>query len=227
MKKLTLVLLGLWVAMIFAGTVDSGPQSMNHAFKINSKSLSGMDLSFQVPEFEITTETVGNKTYQRLNLPGAGSLMQSGMPELPTVSANIAIPARGSVSIVATGATERVINQYLAYPLQQGAELDSPKGFVLNAQYYSEGALYPEAAIEYSDPQILRDFRIVTVQINPFSYNAQTGELIVRETVNFRINYNSSPGINELVSEPTQISSAFAKLYEGVILNFADYRSFL
>ena len=225
MKKLTLVLLGLWVAMIFAGTVDSGPQSMNHAFKINSKSLSGMDLSFQVPEFEITTETVGNKTYQRLNLPGAGSLMQSGMPELPTVSANIAIPARGSFSIQALAATERVIPNYLAYPLQQGAELDAPKGFVLNADYYSEGALYPEAAIEFSDPQVMRDFRVITIQINPFSYNPQTSELIVRETVDFRIDFSNSAGINELAGEPTQISSAFTKLYENTILNFNDYRS--
>ena len=188
MKKLMLLLLGLCVGMMFAGTVESVPQNMNQAFEITSKSPSGMELSFTIPGFEIVTETVGGKTYQRLNMPGSGQLMISGMPELPTVNTTIAIPAHGSISIQDLGVTQRLINQYLAYPLQHGSELDEPKSFVLNADYYSAGNLYPEAAILYSDPVIMRDFRIVNIQINPFTYNALTGQLTVRETIDFRIN---------------------------------------
>ncbi|MDZ4182385.1 MAG: C25 family cysteine peptidase, partial [Candidatus Cloacimonadaceae bacterium] len=119
------------------------------------------------------------------------------------------------------------VAQFRAYPLQQGQELESPKAFVIKNSFYNGGGIYPEAAIEYSDPLVIRDFRIITIQINPFSYDAQNEELIVREDISFRLNYDNSPGINELQGELTGFSPSFAKTYESIILNFNDYRQLM
>ncbi len=224
MKKIILLLICIWVSMMFAVTGTQIPASATQAFQITSRSGSSMDISFRVPEYEITEETLGTKTYHHIQIAGSGSLLEQGLPELPTLTTSIAIPARGSVSIEAIGSQVRQLGSYLPYPVQQGRDLDSPKGFVIDNAYYTGGSAYPEAAIQYSDPYILRDLRIVSVQVNPFIYDPQTGILSVRESIDLRVHYNSAPGLNEMNSEPLHISPAFAKLYEFAVLNFNDFR---
>jgi hypothetical protein len=147
------------------------------AFQIGSRSVNSMDITFTLPEFEVRQETAGGQIYHRISLSEAASLMQSGMPELPMISTTIAIPHQGGVSIEVLSAQHSILPQYNAYPLQQGNELESPKAFIKNQDFYSSTGTYPSQQIEYSDPMILRDFRIVQIQINPFSYNASTQEL--------------------------------------------------
>jgi len=211
--------------MVFASIDEATVQSYNSAFRIGAKTPNYMQVNFTLPEFTISDEVMGALNYSRVNIPGAATLMEPGMPELPTVSTSIAIPARGQVSIEVISSQQRVIGNFLPYPVQQGNDLESPKSFVINNDFYSGLGTYPEAAIKYGDPTILRDFRIITVQMNPFSYNAETGELIIHDNIEFRLNYNSETGINELLTEPTAISSSFDSLYESMILNYADYRS--
>ncbi|MDZ4182175.1 MAG: hypothetical protein U1B83_04800, partial [Candidatus Cloacimonadaceae bacterium] len=102
MKKLVvLVLFSVCVYLIFAAPSEHQFRSYNDAFSIASKTASYMDINFSLPEFEIVEENVGGATYHRILMPDAGTLMESGMPELPTISINIAIPRRGGVSIEA------------------------------------------------------------------------------------------------------------------------------
>jgi hypothetical protein len=52
-----------------------------------------------------------------------------------------------------------------------------------------------------SNPVILRDFRLVGIQVNPFSYNPQSHTLTINQSISFRVNYLNEPGINELEGE--------------------------
>jgi len=74
---------------------------------------------------------------------------------------------------------------------------------------------------------ILRDFRIINIQVNPFSYNAGNQELTLNSSIDFRLNYTSTPGINELEGELTSVSPAFSNIYESIILNYDDYRNLM
>lgn len=224
-RLLTLVLVSLIASIVFAGITDNTVVSYNSAFALGQKTSSSQRISFTLPEFQIQEEQAGNQSFGRIFLPNTGTLMEQGMPELPTISTNIAVPHQGKVSIEVLSSQQRIISGFLPYPVQQGSSLESPKSFVINSDYYSSGSSYPQAALEYSDPMILRDFRIVTVQINPFSYNAQTGELTVHENIEFRLNYSNEASVNELMDEPLSISASFDKTYQSMILNYADYRS--
>lgn len=226
MKRLIVLILASLIAITgFAAVSDNGVANHNSAFRLGGRNATYQQVDFTLPEFDVLTESAGNTMYSRILLPQAGTLMEQGMPELPVISATIAIPARGKVNIEVISSQQRTISGFLPYPLQQGSELESPKSFQINSDFYSGGSSYPESVIQYGDPVILRDFRIITVQINPFSYNAQTGDLTVYENVRFRLNFDPAPGINELPVEPQNISPSFAKLYESLILNYADYRS--
>ena len=226
MKRLFLVLLASLVCgLAAAAAIGEVMPAYQSAFQIGSRSVNSMDITFTLPEFEVRQETAGGQIYHRISLSEAASLMQSGMPELPMISTTIAIPHQGGVSIEVLGAQHSILPQYNAYPLQQGNELESPKAFIKNQDFYSSTGTYPSQQIEYSDPMILRDFRIVQIQINPFSYNASTQELTAYTNIQLRVNYTSGPGINELPAPVQQVSASFDKIYSSLILNYGDYRN--
>lgn len=226
MKIVAFVVLACLIASFGFGLGnDQSIKSFNSAFTMGAKSSSWMQLGFSLPDYTVENEQVRGTNYQKLIIPEAATLMQSGMPELPIITTSVAVPVHGNVSVEVISSQQLTIPNFRPYPVQQGDNLDSPKSFLLNNDYYTNGGNYPEAAIQYSDPMILRDFRIVTLQVNPFSYNAQTGELTVHNDIQFRLNFDNAVGVNELDSEPQEISASFANMYESFILNFDDYRN--
>lgn len=228
MKRLALLLiLSLLYGLAVAAGADFALTSYQSAFEIQSHNSRQMDVNFTLPEFEVSEEAMGDQIYHRIHIPGTGTLMQSGMPELPVITTSFAIPHQGGVNIEVLHSEQTVYTQFNAYPLQHGSELEAPKAFQINNSYYSSGGIYPSAAIEYSDPMILRDFRIVTVQINPFSYNPGTQELIVHNSISLRVNFTNEQGINELPAPVQYISPSFDKLYSSIIQNYADYRNIM
>ncbi len=228
MKKLAmLILVSLFCGLVYAAGVPNLPASYKSAFEFQAQDFSGMDIFFTLPAFEIKKELSNGQTFQRINLPDASTLMQDGMPELPVITTTIAIPHQGSVVIEVQNAQHSILSQYKAYPLQQGNELGRPKAFVQNIDYYSNGGAYPASAVEYSDPMILREFRIVTIQVNPFSYNAGTNELTVYDNIQLRVNFTGETGVNELPAPVQYISPSFDKIYNATIQNYSDYRDIM
>jgi len=223
-RSIALILILLAGCIVFANINDNLPANLNSAFTLGAKNSSSLQVNFTLPEYSVQEETYGGAVYHKIMLPLSGTLMETGMPELPVVCTSIAIPHTGGVNIEVLSTQQTVIPNFLPYPVQQGNSSESPKGFIINNEYYNSGNNYPEMLIEYSEPSILRDFRIITIQINPFSYNAQTGELTVKHNIEFRLNFTQEQGINELPNEPANISASFDKIYDSMILNYGDYR---
>ncbi|MDD4224297.1 MAG: C25 family cysteine peptidase [Candidatus Cloacimonetes bacterium] len=228
MKRLLLLLLaGISVSFIFATASEFSPIQPDQAFTVSNKAADHTDIHFNLPQFDIEQTEGGGSNFQRIVLSGAGSTLASGLPELPTLSMNLAIPRQGGVQVSVIGQEQSVIPGFMAYPVQQGLQEETPKSFVIDSNYYANGPIYPASLVEYSDPMILRDFRIVNVQVNPFSYDPQTQELTVNHNLDLRISYIPGPSVNELEGELLSVSPAFAKIYESMILNFDDYRDIM
>ena len=226
-KKVSLVLmLGLSLSAILALNDNILPQA-NQAFQITTKATNYLDIQFTLPSYDIIEEEANGNIYQRIMMPEAGTTLESGLPELPTLSIMLAIPRQGSVQIETLNSQTEVIAQFLPYPVQEEQDSASPKSFVIDNAYYENGVPYPANLIQISDPVILRDFRLVGIQVNPFSYNPLNHTLTIIPSVSFRINYLNEPGINELEGELQFISPAFANIYESIIFNFDDYRNLI
>jgi len=82
MNKLFIVLLLCSLIGSMVAMTDMVSANMN-AFRIDSKSVNKMQISFQIPDFTIGEEYAGGNTYHRINIDGAGQLLEPGMPELP------------------------------------------------------------------------------------------------------------------------------------------------
>ncbi len=198
-----------------------------NAFRVESKSGNSIQVSFRIPDYIIDEEHIGGNTYHRIHMDGAGLILESGMPELPVVTTTIAIPNTGNYQIQVVGSRMKTYPQILPYPSQQNTESDNPKSLQVNDSFYSGSSSYPSQFLESSQPLILRDFRIITVQVNPFVWDAQTGEMSVYEELDFSVTFNDQPGANEIYEPLTGISSVWVNLYEALILNFDDYRNLI
>jgi len=136
MKRIVpLLLVGLCVCYAFAAANEQLPIQHKQAFSIVDKSTSHMDIRFTLPEFEIEEVAIGESVFHRIIMTGAGSTLDSGYPELPTLSISVAIPRQGSVNVEALSYQQNLLTQFHAYPVQQGQELESPKSFVIDSDY--------------------------------------------------------------------------------------------
>jgi len=224
MKKLALLLLCIWVGLAGAMTMDMEAQGMNQAFRITGRTANTMNISFSPGSFRIEEERVGDTVYQHIVMPGASSTIDEGMPELPLIGASVIVPAHGTVSVRSNATNPRSLGVFKPYPVQQRMDLESPKSFLYNDEFFSGNSTYPAVTTSYSEPAILRDFRFVSLQVSPFFYDAGTGELSVYDNLELELEFGNGPGLNELAEEPSYVSPYFDKLYSATFLNYDDYR---
>lgn len=222
MKRTLVLLLGLCCMQLMA--LEGQFTKLNTGFSILQRSSNSMDLRFTLPHYTITNIEAEGNIYQKVSISGAGSLVEKGLPELPVISTTIAIPAHGSVSLEVLRATQQVLQGVTPFPVQDASLPELGRAFSKNQGFYSSNQVFPQRDIVVSQPMILRELRIITVAVSPFEFDAGTGDLRVRESIDIRFNFSSEPGVNELPSAPQFLSQAFAKTYESMILNFADYR---
>jgi len=198
-------------------------QVANDAFTIGSKTAQSMEIQFALPDFEIVEENASGTVYQKINMQNSGYLTETGMPELPTLSTMIAIPNQGSVQVELIDTHTKMIKHIIPYPSQGGIYETDSRNLTINSACYEGSQIYPQEIVRYSDPQIMRDFRLVTIQVQPFAWDSSTHDMIVRERISIRVRFTDEPGINELPSSPN-ISYSFDKIYESLILNYRDFR---
>ncbi|MBW6514735.1 MAG: immune inhibitor A, partial [Candidatus Syntrophosphaera sp.] len=211
MKKiLALSVLALFgIAALTAETLSTA-----NLFRVERSDGSQVKLALTTPVPVITEKSVAGITVREVSLEGVPSTAANGMPELPVLSTMIAIPAQGSYTLNYTYSGV----EYIA--------LDNPQIHVNDhdpGPGYSPDRLFPAEPVNGSDPAILRDFRVVQVNVYPYQYDLNTQQLRVYQNVQVTLDFNSEPGINELPAY-TNYSYAFTKLYEAQIANFADYR---
>lgn len=222
MKRLLLIVIGLCCLPLIA--LENDFSKLNSGFFVSDQSSDSIDLKFTLPQYELEAISQEGELYQKIMVKGAGTLTEQGYPELPVLTTTIAIPAQGNVEVEILSARQSIISGIKPYPAQDESLPVSGRVFLQNASFYNGKQEYPSRDLVVSQPMILRDLRIVTVSVSPFVYDAGAQELKVRESIDIRLRFSPEPGVNELMNHDVQISPAFAKIYESMILNWHEYR---
>ena len=218
------VVLALIATSAFAAINEYVPVDYSSAFRVTNGSSGQMNIRFTLPDYTLENVTVGDKQFQKVHIKDAGHTLDDGLPQLPFLTLTIAIPRRGAPQLSLANTQTQVISNINAYPVQEGMAEENPKGFVYNADFYHNNTLYPQSPLVCGEPYILRDFRLISIQVNPFSYNASMQELTVNESMEFVLGFVDQPSVNEMDGEFTGYSPSFRKVYEANIHNFAQYR---
>lgn len=199
-------------------------QSSGNAFSSGVKTPTSLNVTFTLPEYEINSEAVDGVMYQKITLKDAGYYADEGSPKLPYLSTMIAIPNHGQVSVEVLDTRDTIMHHYLPFPVQKESFTHTKRDFKFNTAVYESGQKYPRDEITCSEPQIMRDFRVIQVQIQPFVWDSATHQLLIRDHMEFRLNFSDQPGANE-INEPLRISPAFDKIYRSLLLNYDDFRN--
>ncbi|MBM4403803.1 MAG: gingipain R, partial [Candidatus Cloacimonetes bacterium] len=221
-RIITFVLCCLLLASLYGGEINHNQSSI--PFSIVSRSQSEMNIQFSLPEHHLETKRDQGITWQRILMDQGIYQADAGVPDLPVLSFSIAIPVQGSVQVDLLRSSTRVVSDFIPYPSQDGLRNNDNQTFRINESYYQGRSNFPERVIDHSPPMVMRDLRIITVQVSPFIWDPGTRQLTIHDDMDIRVHFTSNPGENELSQSPTLISSLWAKQYEAMVLNFDDYR---
>lgn len=159
---LTAILLSVIPFAIFAQAAQ-----VTNPFSLNRSGATEVSLHFELPAFELVESQVKGETLTRVKIENTPYLFIDETETLPVFSTLIAIPYNGGVSL-------QTLSQTPASEYRAKLDFDG-----LLKEESRNGKLYPENGIQLSEPQILRDYRVVSLNVYPFQYDKATGKLIV------------------------------------------------
>ncbi len=224
MKKICLAFFTLSLFSLILAVTTTPAQVTVHSFKVLSQHSDYVDVEFTLPQYKVENEVIENITYQHYSIESGTTSIEPGMPEFPIFSTMIAVPYKGNVRLEVLSQKSTFISNQVPYPCQYQLETQqSPKTFLKDTEYYQTGSQYPTKTINISNPQVIRDFRVVSLMVSPFSYNAKNRDVQVQETMTMRIHFLPGQGENEM-TPPIQYSRSFENIYQSMILNYENMR---
>ena len=224
MKKILLLSLVMLVAsMLVAETVslNNGSNAINVISSSNSQTV----IDYTVSNFEKTNIEINGEVYNQLKLNGFANMIDTGKPELPKISRSIIIPNAAKMDV-------RVIDgDYVEFDMNIAPSKgnlirtvnpeDVPFSF---GNVYNENAFYPAKLATLSSPYIMRDFRGIVVNVNPFQFNPVTNILRVYTNIRVEVN-NVGMGTENIKFRNSNAEvSTFSEIYETHFLNYQTNR---
>ena len=188
MRKTTLPWPLLALLMLIPLTLAAQTLPGGSAFSISRNSTDGIQISFQLPDWQLETVQRGGEAVGRVRVDGIPNLFIGEEETLPVFSAMVAIPYSGGVSLSFSDGS---------VPLRESVRLDFDSALAAEQNEGKSGvSLYPAAGAQISEPMVLRDLRVVTLNVHPFQYDRAKGELIVRENITISLDFGSSASVN-------------------------------
>ncbi|MDZ4181721.1 MAG: C25 family cysteine peptidase, partial [Candidatus Cloacimonadaceae bacterium] len=180
-------------------------------FEILSESTNGIDIRFNLPAWNYQSSASRDPELKRVQIDEAQYLFFEEQESLPIFSATIAIPYSGNANLSVVNTRHRMESNIR---LEFDAELTQERA---SGKY--RDSIYPAQYIQISEPMIMRDFRIVTVNVYPFQYDQDRRELSVNESIDFHLSYDA-PDSSPLTSANLRLSKSLESIYRGLILNY-------
>ena len=225
MRKFLLFSLSIFFPiLVFSGNYEYDFDQT--AARITGSDSHGLTIELDVPDFQLTAESLNGNQYSRLKIPGWGVTGEFGRPELPVISRMIALPYEAKIEYSFEIIESETISGLDIAPLQH-YKSDNPAvaaaDFILDDQTYTSDKLYPESRITVSDPVIMRDLRMARVTVNPFRYNAARRELEVVKRMRVNISFvDDANPVNPKINRRGKVSSSFLPLYRSIAENYDD-----
>ncbi|MBI5537465.1 MAG: hypothetical protein HY898_32380 [Deltaproteobacteria bacterium] len=202
---------------------ELAPKGAGYRVNLLSFESGKADIEVLLPDITRTMEVHNGKTYQKLNLPGAGSTRELGRPAVPVVSFLLGLPP-GTDTAWIEGynpiETQRA-DKITLIPAQATSVEDAPKpDFVVDTAFYGTDAAYPNTAYSVDPVSTWRNYRVVRVTVNPFQYNPSRKQLDVSTRVQLSVRFADNK------SEPKDTvdegESSMAQAYGSGMVNYPE-----
>lgn len=198
----------LLIIPMMASTLNSSSQN---AFELRSQTSASVDVRFMLPTWNYSVPDISKPNQKQIRSGETPNLFIDEEETLPIFTTTIAVPYSGGVDISVLN-TNQQLQGNIELSLKNALNEERKAG-----RYTAEH--YPENYIRISEPMVIRDMRVVTVNIYPFQYRSQADELTINQSIDFRLTFNNMPSVNE-IEPPTAISRSFERIYKAMILNY-------
>ncbi len=186
-------------------------------FRVAESNAERIVLEIASPAPQIERVLIGGESFNRISIEGAEFTAEDGHPELPLFSGMVAIPPNASYNLSYEITQSRRITNVRPSPVT------GRSGSLRLSEVYQDNTRYPQEQVKRADDGWMRDFRVLPLQVCPFSWDSAGNALTHYEKIRITIDL-SYPASDGGPLSYTTLSPAFTKLYEAQILNFADYR---
>jgi hypothetical protein len=182
-------------------------------------------LEYRIGGFASDEILINGIPHAVIQLPGEGTLLETGLPQLPRVARSIMIPddARMAVRVL-----DREFQDLPSLPVAPS------KGNLLRTvdpetvpyafdEFYQTDAWYPADVVSHADPYILRDYRGMAVLFHPLQYNPASHTLRVTTYLKVEIVSAGVGQVNvmERLGPRGKLSRDFEQIYDDRFMNFA------
>jgi len=201
-------------------------------FKAIPSGSSGNTVRLDFPAIGITSEELGGRQYQQVQLPAGdklfnGEMAIDGEPAVPLVSTFLAVPDRAGINYTVEYSGFDIIEDIDLAPTQPSTPESGgkPVPFTLNSDIYSKDEFYPTQIAQVADPVIMRDVRMVQVIMYPVQYNPVRRQLKVYRDLHVAVTFDGDNIVNPKTTRFDSISDGFYPIYKSLIANFDQFYS--
>ncbi len=181
-------------------------------------------LNLQINSFVKNTVKIGNSEYWQLSLNKGANTCEIGSPDLPKVAGSIIIPPTAGMKFKINKVKFEDMPMTIAPSrgniLRNVNPAEVPYTF---AETYQKDQFFPNELFDLSKPYILRDFRGITVNFQPFQYNPVQKILRVYTELEIEVYSEGFDDFNSLTQQPNGYNRYFKDIYANHFLNFSDY----
>jgi len=223
MRKYFLFSFLIMSIILFSEIIEIDNNIGSELFSVEMERSEQIIINFSLDQFKIEMLNENGIDYSHIKYEGEGEFALEGKPDLPRFTRLIAIPDVGDVQVNVIDQTQHIIQDINIYPRQSldGSERSLDNEFLIDSEFYDGTQSFPGQFVEISEPAILRDFRVVSLTINPFIYDPESSELIVIENIEVKISISGNEGLNTRDSNRKR-SRNFEPLYRSSILNYDE-----
>ena len=181
-----------------------------------------IEVDYVFPGVNITQIENGEEIFDLIRLEGTGYMGTIGAPELPVYTKLFAIPDRARVKVKSAEPVYKTYQNISAYPHQE-FEYGHPQNtdqLAVDESVYGESAMFPEKWVTLGKPAIMRDFRIIPVNVYPVRVNPATGEIQVLAGLHLELEFEDGATENMKTRHFSQTVPTFNSYYSSSIANY-------
>jgi hypothetical protein len=182
-------------------------------------------LEFTIPGFYLDTVIIDNKNYSRVNMYGDVDYMMKGYPRLPRIARSVIIPDDKEMKLRIITEEIKRIDILPVMPSKGNIPRNISPSLVAYefSNFYLSGDIFPAEVVTLSKPFIMRDFRGISVYVNPLRYDAKNEQLIILKKLVVEV-YPEGISLSNIKERSGRrpISASVKNVYKEFFVNYKE-----
>jgi hypothetical protein len=217
-------LLMLVIVALISSAAFAAPADRKVNINVRDNNPNRIVIQYELGDFTQRAVSIGGQSFTEVYIGKESVKKDKGAPAIPDVSRSIIIPDDAQVAVqIIDSAYYEIENTAIAPSkgniLRNVNPADVPYTF---GNVYQTDAFYPGPLATLREPYIMRDYRGITVTVNPFQYNPVRRVLRVYTDITVEISAVGKGGANILQRQRLnkKPSRAFREVYSSQFINY-------